>query len=377
MKQPSSTIFNMLQSTARGGLEEMFIEYTKLLCELGYQVVCIVPHSFQYLAQLSTLPIKVEHLHAKGHVDIFRAIQLEKLRKKYQPVCLLSHNGRSNALVNLWRFFYNRLHNQALATIAVSHICTKRMKSFDAVIAVSKNLHEKLQTTGFSGELFYLPNFISTDTLASTQTTHLSADQTERQSNPQHHTQPTRQLVLGSLTRLSPEKNIAFLIHTMAALKKDHPQLDIKLNIAGDGECRDELEELVADYALTENVSFLGWIQDKHTFFNSIDVLAFPSPKEPFGIIVLESFYFETPVLASNAYGPAEIIDDKKDGLLFHVNDVAHFIDNILWLVHHPEKISQITDAAKLKLEHSYTPRAAATSLNDILNQALPQACNQ
>ncbi len=68
---------------------------------------------------------------------------------------------------------------------------------------------------------------------------------------------------------------------------------------------------------IENQVKFIGWTSDKENFFNKIDVFLQTSTKESFGLSVLESFNYFTPVISSNVKGPKEIIINNKTGFLF------------------------------------------------------------
>lgn len=374
-------VFNLLQSTVRGGLEAMFIEYTELLQNLGYHVICFVPTNFQYIDELNKLSATIETIDIKGHYDLLAAVRFQKSCKLYHPEFIFSHNGRTNSMVNLWSLFLKK-SNQQITTIAVSHGCIKRMKPFNSVIVVSDYLGKRLHDSGYKGTVFHLPNFLSFNEREVSKHSfkkHTHNLEHKSQNNSHDETNSLKNIVssntlvghpkvvLGTLSRLSPEKNINFVIRALAFIKQKHPELNIQLNIAGDGECKTELVNLVQDLQLTDSVHFLGWIKNKSEFFNKIDFLVFPSTYEPFGIIILESFYHMTPVIASNAYGPAEIITHKQNGMLFEVDNIDDFSKQLMTLIHKPPLSKQLTNNALDALENKYSKQYAQKELGNFL----------
>jgi glycosyltransferase involved in cell wall biosynthesis len=92
----------------------------------------------------------------------------------------------------------------------------------------------------------------------------------------------------------------------------------------------ESLFNLVRKYGLEDCVRFAGHRTDVPEIIESLDaVICASSSPEPFGLMVVESMAVRTPVIATNAGGPAEMITDNQDGLLVPIRDskaMAHAI---------------------------------------------------
>ena len=111
--------------------------------------------------------------------------------------------------------------------------------------------------------------------------------------------------------RVSKEKNIDLLARAFSLAHARDPRLH--LVIAGGGP---EQARLAAD--LGERATFLGWLEGAAlaTAYASADVFCFASETDTFGQVVLEAQASGLPVLAVDAGGPGELIEDGVDGLL-------------------------------------------------------------
>ena len=79
-----------------------------------------------------------------------------------------------------------------------------------------------------------------------------------------------------------------------------------------------ELGRLVKDLGIVSGVRFSGFSDDVWEELSKLDVLVHASTvPEPFGQVVLEGMAAGLPVVAARAGGPAELITDGIDGLLF------------------------------------------------------------
>lgn len=100
-------------------------------------------------------------------------------------------------------------------------------------------------------------------------------------------------------------------------LKNIDFSLNIELVIAGqtaDGNYKDEFLKLIE----RDKVCYLGYALPEK-FFNSIDVLIHPAVwHEPFPRVLIESFSYGIPVIASSTGGTKEAIEGKNTGFVFH-----------------------------------------------------------
>jgi glycosyltransferase involved in cell wall biosynthesis len=133
--------------------------------------------------------------------------------------------------------------------------------------------------------------------------------------------------------QLFPRKGIRFLIEAVAKLKPKYP--DINLIIAGDGFERPTLEQLAKDRGLGDRTQFLGWMANKDLpqYFRGCAVSVIPSLEEGFGIPAAEAMGCETPVVASDAGGLPEVVENGVTGFVVPKGDadaLAQAIDRLL-----------------------------------------------
>ncbi|MBV6521445.1 MAG: D-inositol-3-phosphate glycosyltransferase [Gemmatimonadaceae bacterium] len=97
-----------------------------------------------------------------------------------------------------------------------------------------------------------------------------------------------------------------------------------RLEIAGAGDGRGDLERLVASLDLTDRVTFLGRIaeDEKLALLRRAWALVLTSPKEGWGITNLEAAACGTPVLASDSPGIRESVRHGETGFLLPHGDV-------------------------------------------------------
>ncbi len=151
--------------------------------------------------------------------------------------------------------------------------------------------------------------------------------------------------------RLSPEKGVAEVIQAMKLL----PQ--IRLQIAGDGPQRSELEGLARRLS-RENVEFTGQLEGEElqrTIAGS-RFTVFPSHAyETLGKSILESYAWGKSVVASDLGSRRELVQDGETGFLYPVGDIEKLASAISRLASDPTLAAQMGAAGRnfVKNRHS------------------------
>lgn len=84
-------------------------------------------------------------------------------------------------------------------------------------------------------------------------------------------------------------------------------------------------------------------------------------------MIILESYYYRTPVVASDIAGPAEIITHNVNGLLFETDNFIYLAKNIANLFESDYLIDTIITNAVTTLSQTYSKNAALSNMKTIL----------
>jgi glycosyltransferase involved in cell wall biosynthesis len=137
---------------------------------------------------------------------------------------------------------------------------------------------------------------------------------------------PFRILFLG---RLDWEKHIHNLLRAVAKLPKE---IDVFVEIAGDGNQRKYLTDLASELGIAERVSFLGHISEEELplAYERATVFAMPSIAELQSIATMEAMASGRPVIAANAMALPHLVHDGDNGYLFEPDDVDQFSAQLL-----------------------------------------------
>ncbi|MCM1025965.1 MAG: glycosyltransferase [Roseburia sp.] len=120
-----------------------------------------------------------------------------------------------------------------------------------------------------------------------------------------------------TVSRMGPEKNVAFLIKSLARFKEKYGK-PFRMLMVGEGAQRAEYERLCRERGLAEEVIFTGEIPNREmgAYFAAADAFLFASKTETQGIVVLEAFAGGTPVIAVKASGVEDLVTGGVNGLL-------------------------------------------------------------
>ncbi len=115
-----------------------------------------------------------------------------------------------------------------------------------------------------------------------------------------------------------------------------------------------QLHEQVRRSDLTDRIYFLGWRSDVPAILRDIDVLVHTARQEPLGRVLLEAAAMATAVVATDAGGTAEIIDDGETGWLVPVDDAKSTAERLHRMLTDAPERERLTHAARRKAEDCF-----------------------
>jgi glycosyltransferase involved in cell wall biosynthesis len=132
------------------------------------------------------------------------------------------------------------------------------------------------------------------------------------------------------LGRLRKYKSVEVAIRAMREIRAALPAA--KLAIIGDGPHRGALEAETKRLGLAESVRFFGFMRDEALveYLNRAHLLINPSPKEGWGLTVVEANACGLPVVASDRPGLRDSVCDGETGFLVPYGDAGAFASKAL-----------------------------------------------
>lgn len=179
--------------------------------------------------------------------------------------------------------------------------------------------------------------------------------------------------VLIHLGRLRRYKSVDVVIAAFARIREVFPRAT--LHIIGDGPDAPRLTQLTAQLGLTGSVHFRGHIPREaivdqlyrtHLFLN-------PSPKEGWGLTVIEANECGVPVVASRRPGLVDSVREGETGLLARYADVEDFAQKALTLLTDPPLWRSMSENA-VRWARSFSWDEAALRTEELLERCRDEA---
>lgn len=165
---------------------------------------------------------------------------------------------------------------------------------------------------------------------------------------------PTRLLTVG---RLIEKKGIAYGIEAVARLKASGRH--VRYTVAGDGELKAQLEQMISDLGLgaeiqlvgaTSNEDVIGLLRDAHLFI-APSVTAENGDQEGIPNVLKEAMATGIPVVSTTHSGIPELVKDGVSGCLVPERDSAALADRLADLIDHPERWAAMGRAGRQRVE--------------------------
>jgi len=131
---------------------------------------------------------------------------------------------------------------------------------------------------------------------------------------------PAQEPVIVMVARFVPQKNHALLLEACAALQSSY-----RLQFAGTGPTRPDIERRVDELGLRDRVEFLGDRSDIGLLLRKASIFALATNWEGFPLSILEAMRAGLPVVASDVGGVREAVVAGRNGFLIARQDAAAF----------------------------------------------------
>ena len=150
-----------------------------------------------------------------------------------------------------------------------------------------------------------------------------------------------------SIGRLTSIKRFDRLITAFSIISNKNPLWHI--DIFGEGELREDMDCLIKEKGLKGRVNIRNFVHDVYPEYMRSQFLVLSSDFEGFGLVIVEAMACGIPIISTDCpFGPSDIIDDGKTGLLAKM-DVQDLADKMEWMISHEEERHMMGEKAYKK----------------------------
>lgn len=224
------------------------------------------------------------------------------------------------------------------------HTTRHAIERSDHVTAVSQFLaDETREVFGVDREIEVIHNFVDSDRFVRITDPAVRA----------RFAHPDEALIV-HVSNFRPVKRVEDVVKVFARVSSEIPA---RLLMIGDGPERPRAFDLARELGVIGRTAFLGSFPDVQTILGISDLFLLPSSNESFGLAALEAMSCEVPVVASNAGGIPEVVEQGVTGFMTAVGDVDAMADAALNILRSKDVYQRMGQAARASAIERFHPR--------------------
>lgn len=227
------------------------------------------------------------------------------LSRKYQIPLVFTYHTR-------YEQYLHYIGMSGLAGLLPYYIrsCTKQC---DLVIAPTQKIKEHLEEIQIAPPIRVLPTGLTKDAYF--------PDEARSREIREGLLKGRRYLFL-TVARLAKEKNLDFLLNSLQIFKEKNGA-DFRFAMVGEGPWRKRLKQKAEALGLKDDICFVGKVQNEEikNYCHASDLFLFASESETQGIVLLEAMAAGTPVLALQATGTEDIVQNGVNGYMTQMSE--------------------------------------------------------
>lgn len=163
--------------------------------------------------------------------------------------------------------------------------------------------------------------------------------------------------VVGYIGQLITRKGLDTLLKALHKLEMDIPW---RAALIGEGEQRKELESLTIQLGISDRVRFFGYRENRLEFLRGFDAFVLPSHLEGIPRCLMEAMAAEKLVLASDIPGCNDLIEYRKNGLLFSEGDSVDLSQLLVEIVNNVDRCKELACQGFDDVKRNYSASSMA-----------------
>jgi len=346
--------------------------YFERFCQLGVKVHTLKLKKFDPRVKKAIEPLLRSFAPDIIHLNLFKSIiQVKTIKKLFNVKVIITDHSRTYDPNILKVYFPGRLASQMFLWLY------KRQLPYIDMMALLTNEDKTNYSKKFNLKpemSVIIPNAVDFEFIEGC----LKDQEVFRKNFIQKYafSKLENHIVIGFLGRLSGEKGCFRFLDVIKYLNEN--SVPVQGLMAGDGPERKNIEKYIINRSLENKVHLTGYIpqEDITGLFGNIDLFWLPSATEAFGIVLIEAMAHKIPTVSIKSGGPAEIIDDKINGILVEEPTGEALAKKSLQLINDPTLYESIANAGQEKVKSRFDIRIYVSRYEEIYSQVNQKEAN-
>lgn len=174
---------------------------------------------------------------------------------------------------------------------------------------------------------------------------------------------PTDAIVIGNIAVFREQKALPVWLNAFKKIISEFPQ--VYGILVGAGPMEEELKSLISELELSSNIILPGLQTDTISYFSAIDIFMMSSDFEGLPIALLEAMSMECAVVSTKAGGVAEVIREKKDGLLCETGESDCLAQLVIYLIENDEIRKEFQKSARKRVNNAFSLKTMVDELEE------------
>ena len=333
--------YHICLAPKKGGLEKMFINYDKIIKN---KISIIQENSWISKNINNGNTIKLNKLNIL--FKLYNCIDYHKIN------IFLCHDKKSLFYLNFLKYIFI----EKIIIVFVNHNHTKIFKtiSSDYSIIITKKMDKYLIKENYNLDKRFIINNFSIR----------NNRKIECKTNIKN---------IAFIGRLEKRKGCLKMVNQLKNILLSE---SLYLNIYGDGNEYNEILKFIKDNKLNNNIKLHNWIDDISECYKNNDLIIVPSLYEPFGLVIIDAFYYNCPcILSDTTLINNDIIFDEFNCLTYNINDNLDLEKKIYKLKNNKKLFNYIQingyDTFHKKLNHYIAKKKLNNCIQKIVNNEI------
>lgn len=367
----------LFTATLRSHIGQFHQPYLKFFKDAGYEVhVAAKDNSNQKKIKIGHYdqfhPICYERLPLKRE-NIKAYFQMKNLLKEHQYDIIHCHTPVAAAITRLVSRLYRKKGLKVIYTAHGFHFfqgaprknwlvyysVEKFLSRFtDCLITINQEDYRCALNSGFSAKSINFVNGVGVDLKEFVSLT----EEKKKALRKQYH-YDNDEFILLYAANLSYRKHQDLIIK--AAARARNKVSNLKIILAGTGECEEEYRSMIKDFELENTVEIIGYVREIPKYMGLADAVVSTARQEGLPINIVEAMATGLPIIATDCRGNRGLVKDKINGFIVGIDDIEGMTQAIIKLSK-SEGLRKRFGGESIKLVEKYSLRSVQKEMAKI-----------